>query len=154
MLFRPKLVELLKLMKSNLAAPPLVYQTTASLGLAQVQLHSPKVVVATGAAARALKNGITLPKIKSSSPIKHKHIRSLSDHLRAQSIKFSIGWTFERARTSICACYGDWSGNYDRASIKKIWKRHSFAMAPHRFVEGCLGIPGGGKWSFILVACG
>ena len=70
---------------------PLVYQTTASLGLAQVQLRSPKVVVATGAAARALKNGRTLPKIKSSSPIKHKHIRSLSHHLRAQSIKFGIG---------------------------------------------------------------
>ena len=44
---------------------PLVYQTTTSLGLAQVQLRSPKVVVATGAAARVLKNGITfLPKIK------------------------------------------------------------------------------------------
>ena len=37
--------------------PPLVYQTTTSLGLAQVQPRSPKVVVATGAAARALKNG-------------------------------------------------------------------------------------------------
>ena len=34
---------------------PLVYQTTASLGLAQVQLRSPKVVVATGAAARGSK---------------------------------------------------------------------------------------------------
>ena len=70
---------------------PLVYQTTTSLGLAQVQLHSPKVVVATGAAARALKNGIPfLPKIKSSSPIKYEYVRPLSHRLRAQSIKFGI----------------------------------------------------------------
>ena len=46
--------------------------------LAQVQLRSPKVVVATEAAARAPKNGITfLQKIKSSSPIKYEHIRPL-----------------------------------------------------------------------------
>ena len=72
-------------------SPPLVYQTTASLGLAQVQLRSPKVVVAIGAAARALKNGVTfLPKIKSSSPIKYEYVRPLSHRLRVQSIKFGI----------------------------------------------------------------
>ena len=48
--------------------------------------------MATGAAARALKNGITfLPKIKSSSPIKYEHIRPLSHRLHVQSIKFGIG---------------------------------------------------------------
>ena len=71
--------------------PPLVYQTTTSLGLAQVQLRSPKVVMVTGAAARALKNGITfLPKIKSSSPTKYEYVRPLSHCLRVQSIKFGI----------------------------------------------------------------
>ena len=70
---------------------PLVYQTTTSLGLAQVQLRSPKVAVATGAAAQALKNGITfLPKIKSSSPVKYEHVRPLLHRLRVQSIKFGI----------------------------------------------------------------
>ena len=68
-----------------------MYQTTTFLGLAQVQLHSPKVVVATGAAAQVLKNGITfLPKIKSSSPIKYEHVRPLSHRLCVQSIKFGI----------------------------------------------------------------
>ena len=68
-----------------------MYQNKTSLGLAQVQLRSPKVVVATGAAARALKNGITfLPKIKSSSPIKYEYVRPLSHPLRVQSIKFGI----------------------------------------------------------------
>ena len=72
--------------------PPLVYQTTTPLGLAQVQLRSPKVVVATGAAVRALKNGITfLSKIKSSSPIKYEYVNSLSHRLRVQSIKFGVG---------------------------------------------------------------
>ena len=57
--------------------------------LAPNKLRSPKVVVATGAAARALKNGITfLPKIKSSSPVKYEHVRPLSHRLRVQSIKF------------------------------------------------------------------
>ena len=66
-----------------------MYQATTSLGPAQVQLRSPKVVVATGAAARAPKNGITfLQKIKSSPPIKYEHIRPLSHRLRVQSIKF------------------------------------------------------------------
>ena len=37
---------------------PLEYQTTTSLGLAQVQPRGPKAIVATGAAARALKNVI------------------------------------------------------------------------------------------------
>ena len=70
---------------------PLVYQTTTSSGLAQVQLCSPKVVVVTGAAARTLKNGITfLPKIKSSPPIKYEYVRPLSHCLRVQSIKFGI----------------------------------------------------------------
>ena len=70
---------------------PLVYQITTSLGLAQAQLRSPKLVVATGAAARALKNGITfLQKIKSSSPVKYEHVCPLSHHLRIQSIKFGI----------------------------------------------------------------
>ena len=86
---------------------PLVYQTMASLGLTQVQPRSPKVVVATGAAARALKNSITfLPKIKSSL-IKYEYIRPLSHRLRVQSNLVSSRWMFERARTSICACYGD-----------------------------------------------
>ena len=53
-----------------------------SLGLAQVQLRSPKVVVAP-------KNGKTsLEKIKSSSPTKYEHIHPLSHRLRVQSIKF------------------------------------------------------------------
>ena len=70
----------------------LVYQTTTSLGLAQVQPRSPKVVAATEAAARALKNVITfLPKIKSSSPIKYEHIRPLLHRLHVQSVKFGIG---------------------------------------------------------------
>ena len=69
-----------------------MYQTTTSLGLAQVQPRSPKVIVATGAAARALKNGIAfLSKIKSLSPIKYEHIRPLSHRLHVQSIKFGIG---------------------------------------------------------------
>ena len=47
--------------------------------------------MATGAAARALKNGILfLPKIKSSSPIKYEYVRPLSHRLRVQSIKFGI----------------------------------------------------------------
>ena len=47
--------------------------------------------MATGAAARALKNVIAfLPKIKSSSPVKYEHIRPLSHRLRVQSIKFGI----------------------------------------------------------------
>ena len=37
------------------ASPPLVYQSTTSLGLGQVQMPGPKVVVATGAAARGIK---------------------------------------------------------------------------------------------------
>ena len=61
------------------------------LGLAQVQLRSPKVAVATGTVARALKNGTTfLQKIKSSSPIKFEYVRPLSHRLRVQSIKFGI----------------------------------------------------------------
>ena len=55
---------------------------------------------------------------------------------------------FERARTSICVCYGDWSGNYGHTSIKQIWKRHTYAMALHRFAEGFMGIPGGEKPSY------
>ena len=47
--------------------------------------------MATGAAARALKNGITfLPEIKSTSPIKYEYVRPLSHRLRVQSIKFGI----------------------------------------------------------------
>ena len=42
--------------------------------------------------SQLLKTGTTFPTgINSSPPIKHKHIRSLSHHLRAQSIKFGIG---------------------------------------------------------------
>ena len=78
-----------------------MYQTTTSLGLAQVQPRSPKAAVVTGAAARALKNGITfLPKIKSSSPIKYEHIRPLSHGLDVQSIKFGIGLVDVRTSTN------------------------------------------------------
>ena len=50
--------------------------------------------------AQLLKDGTAFPtEINSSPPIKHKHIRSLSHHLRAQSIKFGIGQVDVRTST-------------------------------------------------------
>ena len=46
-----------------------------------------------------LKNGTIFPTEIKSSQIKHKHIRSLSHHLRAQSIKFGIGQVDVRTST-------------------------------------------------------
>ena len=63
----------------------------------------PKEVVTTGAAARGSKNGITfVAEIKSSSPVKYKHIHPLWHYLRIQSLKLgtnlvSARWILERA---------------------------------------------------------
>ena len=83
---------------------PLAYQSTTSLGLAQLHLCSPKAVMETGAAARALKNGITFfAEVKSSWPIKYEYIHPLSHYLRIQSlksgIKFGIGQVHVRIST-------------------------------------------------------
>ena len=123
MLVGPDLVELLGPMGSFLAAfrasghlnlgPPLVYQSTTSLGLGQVQMPGPKVVVATGAAARGSKKWYNFfAEIKTSSPVKYEHIHPLWHYLRIQSLKFgtnlvSARWILEQARTSIQTFYSD-----------------------------------------------
>ena len=64
--------------------------------------------MATGAAARALKNGITfLQKIKLSPPIKYESVRPLSHRLRVQPIKFGIVQVDVRTSTYEHLRYGD-----------------------------------------------
>ena len=80
---------------------PLVYQSTTSLGLGQVQMPRPKEVVATGAAARGSKKWYNFfAEIKSSSPVKYEYIHPLWNYLRIQSLKFgtslvSARWILE-----------------------------------------------------------
>ena len=91
----------------NICSPPLVYQSTTSLGLGQVQMPRPKEVMATGAAARGSKKWYNFfAEIKSSSPVKYEHIHPLWNYLRIQSFEFgtnlvSARWILERASTSI-----------------------------------------------------
>ena len=80
-----------------------MYQSTTSLGLAQVHLRSPKVVVATGAAAPGSKNGITF----FAEVIAANQVRTYSSPLTLPpysvsqiGIKFGIGLVDVRIRMS------------------------------------------------------
>ena len=92
---------------------PLVYQSTTSLGLGQVQMPRPKEVVATGAATWGSKKWYNFfAETKSSSPVKHENIHPLWHYLCIQSLIFGINlvsarWILERARTSIQTFYSD-----------------------------------------------
>ena len=60
-------------------------------------IHSSRMRIESG---WLLKKGTTFPTEIKSSPIKHKHICSLSHHLHAQSIKFCIGQVDVRSSTN------------------------------------------------------